>query len=274
MEKIVNKPLAGTFGWLHVNGTRVDAPADVETAAYRLEEGDERTVVADLASASHITAEVGKNATLRLIQLRRAGEGGTCLNDVRVRCAEGARFEWYRVVLGGAATYDNCSVELEGDGSSFAAEIGYRLGGDEALDVNCEAIHTGRKTESAIRASGVLSDRAHKLLRGTIDLRKGCKGAVGNELEDVLLMDETVRNQSVPVILCAEEDVVGNHGATIGRLDEKVVYYLESRGMARDAIYDMMAKAKLDAVLRKIPDETTRRELLREETAEALPVAE
>ena len=75
-------------------------------------------------------------------------------------------------------------------------------------------------------------------------------------------MDETVRNRSVPVILCAEEDVVGNHGATIGRLDENVVYYLESRGMERDAIYEMMAKAKLDAVLRKIPDEAVRNELL------------
>ena len=264
METIVNRPIANTFGWLRVNGTKIDAPASVETAAYRLDEGDERTVVADLAPASRVTAEVGKNATLRLIQIRRGGSE-TSVNDVRVKCAEGARFEWYRVVLGGAATYDNCSVELAGDRSSFAAEIGYRLGGDDVLDVNCEAIHTGKKTESAINASGVLSDKASKLLRGTIDLRNGCKGAVGNELEDVLLMDETVRNRSVPVILCAEEDVVGNHGATIGRLDENVVYYLESRGMARGAIYEMMAKAKLDAVIRKIPDEATRKELLQED---------
>ena len=266
METIINKPIANTFGWLHVNGTKIDAPAVVETASYRLDEGDERTIVTDLSAASRITAEVGKNATLRLVQIRR-GESETCVNDVRVQCAEGARFEWYRVVLDGE-TYDNCSVELSGEGSSFAAEIGYRLGGDDVLDVNCEAIHTGKKTESAINASGVLSDRASKVLRGTIDLRNGCKGAVGNELEDVLLMDETVRNRSVPVILCAEEDVVGNHGATIGRLDENVVYYLESRGMERDAIYEMMAKAKLDAVIRKIPDEATRSALLGTEDEE------
>lgn len=261
MQTIVNKPLANTFGWLRVNGTKIDAPANVETADYRLDDGEERTIVTDSVSASRVAAEVGKNATLRLIQIRRAGSG-TAVNDVRVTCDEGARFEWYRVVLGGTTTYDNCSVELAGDGSSFAAELGYRLGGDEVLDVNCEAIHRGKKTESAIHASGVLSERAFKLLRGTIDLRRGCKGAVGNESEDVLLMDTTVRNQSVPVILCAEEDVEGNHGATIGRLDENVVYYLESRGMARDAIYEMMARAKLDAVIRKIPDEATRSALL------------
>ena len=100
MQTIVNKPLANTFGWLHVNGTKIDAPANVETADYRLDDGEERTIVTDSVSASRVAAEVGKNATLRLIQIRRAGSG-TAVNDVRVTCDEGARFEWYRVVLGG-----------------------------------------------------------------------------------------------------------------------------------------------------------------------------
>lgn len=265
----VNKPLAGTFGWLQVNGTRIAEPESVETVSFALGEGEERTVAVDTAyPAVSITGSVGKNAVLRLVQVRRAGEG-VRVNDVRVRCAENARFEWYRVVLGGAETYDNCSVALEGDGSRFAAELGYSLGGTEKLDVNCEIVHTGKKTESAVNASGVLSDKAFKLFRGTIDFRTGCSGSVGNETEDVLLMDETVRNQTVPVILCAEENVVGNHGATVGRLDEGLIYYLESRGMEREAIYAMMARAKVDAVIHRIPDEATRLSLLPAEEEEA-----
>ena len=77
-------------------------------------------------------------------------------------------------------------------------------------------------------------------------------------------MDRTVRNRSIPVILCSEEDVVGNHGATIGRLDEDMIFYLASRGMETEAIYEMMAKAKLDSVIRRIPDEEVRRGLLEE----------
>ena len=265
MKTILNQPLANTFGWLGVNGTEVDVPEPAETLSFVLSEGEERTVVLDSAPPFQpVTASLAAGAVLKLVQLRRGGTG-TAVSNLRVRCADGARFEWYRVVLGGAAAYDNCSVELAGDGSSFLAEIGFRLGGDERLDLNCEAIHTGRKTTSDIHAAGVLSDRARKLLRGTIDLRQGCAGAAGNEFEDVLLLDETVRNQSVPVILCAEEDVSGNHGATIGRLDEGLVYYLESRGLPRDAVYDRLAKAKLDTVLRRLPDERLRRELLGEE---------
>ena len=266
MKTVVNKPLANTFGWLRVNGTEVEVPEAYPTFRREVPEGAEVTEVLrdDRDAASGYTASVGKNATLRLVQIR-SGRSDSFVNDVRISCAEGARFEWYRVVLGGQKTYDNCSVELAGNASSFSAQIGYQLGGNELLDVNCEVIHTGKKTESAINASGVLAEAASKLLRGTIDLRKGCKGAAGNESEDVLLLDKTVRNRSVPVILCSEEDVAGNHGATIGRPDESVVYYLESRGMARDAIYQMLARAKLDAVIRKIPDEAVRKELLPEE---------
>ena len=61
-----------------------------------------------------------------------------------------------------------------------------------------------------------------------------------------------------PLILCAEEDVEGNHGATIGKLDEDLVFYLESRGMALAEIYRMMAKARINAVLRFVPDEKTK----------------
>ena len=65
-------------------------------------------------------------------------------------------------------------MTLRGDGSSFLTEYGYRLGGEQKLDVNCEAIHLGKRAESRINASGVLEGRAFKLLRGTIDLRRGC----------------------------------------------------------------------------------------------------
>ena len=123
--------------------------------------------------------------------------------------------------------------------------------------MNYVALHEGKKSVSEIRTDGVLNENARKLFRGTIDFKNGAAGAVGNEKEDVLLLDDNVVNQTIPLILCAEEDVEGNHGATIGKLDEDLVFYLESRGMALAEIYRMMAKARIDAVLRFVPDEKT-----------------
>ena len=44
-------------------------------------------------------------------------------------------------------------------------------------------------------------------------------------------------NQTIPLILCEEEDVEGNHGATIGKLDEELLFYLESRGIPEAEVY-------------------------------------
>jgi Fe-S cluster assembly scaffold protein SufB len=66
-----------------------------------------------------------------------------------------------------------------------------------------------------------------------------------------------VVNRSVPVILCTEEDVEGNHGATIGKIDQDMLFYLESRGIPEEMIYDMLSKAVVDSIKKKIGDEAT-----------------
>ena len=262
------EPCADTVLRLRL-GLNRDAGPQHSALRLRAETGCRMTVVADVSAAGggaglaalQTKALIDEGAVLRLVLIQRLGAEDTFLNDLGVRCAEGGRFEYVRLILGGHKTIDGCSAALAGDRSAFTAEIGYRLGGEDLLDMNYEAVHTGKRTECAIRASGVLRDRADKLFRGTIDFRKGCAGSVGNETEDVLLMDDTVRCRTVPVILCGEEDVEGNHGATIGRLDENLIYYLESRGMAREAIDEMCAQARIDAVVRKIPDPETIRKL-------------
>ncbi len=267
-ERTVNAPIAGTFGWLGVGGTRAEIEGPERHACYELSENELRTeVIRDGEEDLAVTADIPDGARLDLVMIR-SGEGiGTGVSDIRVKCGKNASFHWYRVLLDGEKSYDNCSVQLVGDGSSFSADIGYRLEDSESYDVNCEAIHLGRNTASAIRSSGVLAQNSGKLLRGTIDFRTGCSGSSGEELDDVLLLSDSARNRTVPVILCAEEDVAGNHGATIGRPDERVLYYLESRGLERQAAIEMLASAKIDAVIGRIPDERLR-EKLREELHE------
>ena len=239
---------------------------------YVLEPDSEMTVVMDYtadqdaAGLAAVQTKIfaQKNSVLHLVQIQQLGEDYTLLNDIGGFCEEGARVELIRLILNGKNTFDGCRVELAGEKSSLGVDLAYLCKGDDHLDMNYDAYHTGKRTNSEMNISGVLRDRAFKLFRGTIDFQNGCSGAVGDELEDVMLMDSTVVNQTIPLILCAEEDVVGNHGATIGRLDDQLLFYMESRGMNREDIYEMMAKARIDAVIRKIPDEKTRQRMMPE----------
>ena len=69
------------------------------------------------------------------------------------------------------------------------------------------------------------------------------------------MLGDGVVNKTVPLILCAEENVVGNHGATIGELDEDTLFYFASRGIDRAAAEAILARAAVERLARMAEDE-------------------
>ena len=203
-----------------------------------------------------------KGASLFLVKAQILGEGYTFLDDTGAALAEGASMKMVQIELGGGRVYIGTQPELIGDRSSFEAHAGY-LGNDrKAIDVNYNAIQRGRRTSVKMSFDGVLKDRSEKAFRGTIDFRKGSKGSKGDEQENVLLLSDDVVNKTLPIILCEEEDVEGRHGASIGQLDDDILFYMASRGIDRKEAEQIMVRARLGAVVREIPDLPLRAELM------------
>ncbi|MBR1724269.1 MAG: SufD family Fe-S cluster assembly protein, partial [Ruminococcus sp.] len=201
---------------------------------------------------AEVATEAGAN--VRLVEVFAGTENTVA--EVTADIADGAGFELIQLYLGGD-TVSEINAELAGVRSSFRAEIGYLLNGDDKLDINLIARHAGKKSESEIEVKGVMSGRSQKTFKGTIDFQNGASGAKGAEREEVLLMDKTVRNKTVPLILCAEEDVEGSHGASVGRIDERHIFYMQSRGIPMNKIYELVARSKIDHILGLIGDEET-----------------
>lgn len=196
-------------------------------------------------------------AKVHLVQVQLLGKGFRHLNDLGAELEADASFDVLQLQLGGTEIYDGVRTELLGENSNFDAAVGYFGRRGQKIDINFVANHYGKQSTCTMIADGVLQERAEKIYRGTIDFKTGSAGAQGDEKETVLLLSDDVVNQTVPLILCAEEDVKGNHGANIGRLDEELLFYLCSRGFSEQEAVDMMAKAKIEALCRKITDEET-----------------
>ncbi len=197
------------------------------------------------------------NAVVKLAQVQLLGKGYQVLNDLGTVLGDGARLETVQLQLGADKIYNGVRTELKGVQSSVDNAIAYYGRDGQRIDMSFIANHYGKKTTSNMIADGVLQDGAVKLYRGTIDFKNGCGGAVGDEKETVLMLTDDVVNQSIPIILCDEEDVQGNHGASIGKMDEDLLFYLCSRGFSEQDAIAMMAKAKVEALCRKIDDEET-----------------
>ena len=172
-------------------------------------------------------------------------------------------FKLVQLYLSGDKVYSGCEADLIGEASDFETNLGYNLDDEQILDMNYVAKHIGKKSTSRITASGALAGKSYKIFRGTIDFVNGAKASVGNENEDVLILDDGVINKTIPLILCAEEDVEGNHGATIGKPDEDILFYLASRGIDEKESLRMLKLAKLDVAASHICDDEYRAEILR-----------
>ena len=223
-------------------------------------EGQQVTVFETLRAENNLLVRtalhIEKNAKVRLIQIQNTAQNSVLRLETQGECAENGQVELIQILLGRGDVYSDGHFELNGNGAGFTAGIGYLGQKKQTVDLNLVVNHWGQKTTSEINAAGALKDDANKVFRGTIDFKKGSAGSVGNEQETVLMLGDGVVNKTVPLILCAEENVVGNHGATIGELDEDTLFYFESRGIAAAEAENIMARAAIERLIHTLGDET------------------
>ena len=242
----------------YCNRMQIAAGKDSEITViflFTAEQNSSETVIHQLL----VDAKEGAKVKLYAAQL--LGKNACALLDIGGICEKDASVELLQIQLGAEKLYAGCLMELVGARSSFTADIGYLADGNDCYDMNYVARHIGKKTESQMDADGILKGNAKKLFRGTIDFIAGCAGAKGAESEDVLLIDDGVENQTIPLILCGEEDVEGSHGATIGRLDEQMLFYLGSRGFDQEEAKRLVARARIDALCDLVPSEEIKKEI-------------
>lgn len=192
-----------------------------------------------------------------------ASDAVTCVEDSGFVLDEDARVKVRHVVLGGGFTATGLAADLRGDRSRIDVNTSYLAAGTQQRDFNYIIRHRGRKTVSNMDANGVLTGTSKKCLRGTIDLIHGAKGAEGNERETVLLASKGVDNKTVPNILCDEDDVAGNHGATIGHVRPDQLFYAACRGLSQEQTEALFLSAKLEDAALRSPNDAVRANVVR-----------
>ena len=230
------------------------------------EENSEITVILDYTSAKNAggfssvkTKLVAKPySKIHLVKVQLLGENYVQIDDTEGECDDSAKIEVTQIELGGSKVYAQVKNELNGYESKFKSDTAYITENGQILDMNYVVNHHGAKSDTKMIVKGVVGDAALKTYRGTIDFKRGCTDATGDEQEETLLLSRTAINKSIPMILCDEENVAGTHGATLGRLGADELFYMQSRGISEEEAKAMMKKAKVLSTASLIPDEAVR----------------
>ena len=214
------------------------------------------------------------DARVDIVSTQTLDDSWTALDDAGIVLDERARVQLRQTVLGAGRSYTGLDADVRGDDARLDIDTRYLGHAAQQRDFNYVAHQRGRRTVCNLDANGVLAGESEKTLRGTIELVHGCKGSVGSEQETVLLADERVANRTVPVILCDEDDVAGNHGATIGHVAPKQLFYLASRGISPDDAERLFIAAAFEEAAIGAPDERTRAAVARLAAARGIALEE
>ena len=209
---------------------------------------------APATSAALVRIVAEKHARIHLVEMLGVDDDQQHLESVGIEAHEDAVCDVRQYALGGGAVGMGLAVNLVGNRARLDLNNRYHACHEELLDINHVARMRGCATRAEIAESGILNDSARKTLRATIDLIRGSKDAKGNEAETVQILGDDVVNKTMPVILCDEDNVAGNHGATIGSVSPEQIEYLQARGLSRHEAELLFVRALFEDAIIHAPE--------------------
>ncbi len=177
---------------------------------------------------------------------------------------EDSKVNYTIVDFGGKNSITNYYSNLIGNFSENRINTIYLGKNNQTFDLNYIGELRGEKSNLRIEVQGALKDIAKKHFKGTIDFKKGCKKATGNENEGCMLLSDTAKSLALPMLLCSEEDVEGNHSSSAGKIGEKELFYIMSRGFELKEAMKLMVRAKFNSILENIKNDDLKNEILNE----------
>ncbi len=195
----------------------------------------------------------GAKATIKKAQL--LGEKVQQIEHRYTTIASEGKVEYINLEVGGQDNLLNYQEDLVGDKSEVIHDLAYMGDKEQRFDISMLMSHQGKKTMSDIHTLGALSGTAKKSFRGTLDFLRGSQASEGAEEDTCLLLNPNVKSISLPLLLCKEDDVSGNHAASAGQIDQNKLFYLMSRGFSEVEAKHMIVESMLRPVIDRIGHE-------------------
>lgn len=211
-----------------------------------------------------IKAKAEKNSELNIVVVNLMNTKSNNFLAIENDFEENAKINYTIVDFGGKHSITNYYSNLQGDNCDNQLNTIYLGKENQVFDLNYIGELRGKKSNIDIEVQGTLKDTSKKHFKGTIDFKKGCKKATGNENEACMLLSDTAKSIALPMLLCSEEEVEGNHSSSAGKIGEKELFYIMSRGFELKEAMKLMVRARFNQILEKIEKEELKNQIIDE----------
>ncbi len=205
--------------------------------------------------------ELARDATVQHYRLQQTGARAIWFDTLTANLSTNARYQLHSVNLGGLSARSTVRVQLVGEHAEVGV-YGVSVGGKNQVHDTfavVEHIAPNARTEQSFR--GISSGRARVAFNGKIVVHKNARGTDSRQSLRGLLAGSDAEIDVRPQLEIYTDDVRCNHGATAGKLDDNMLFYLLSRGLDRETAQRLLKWAFLEDVVSKIEVPELRRQI-------------
>ena len=144
-----------------------------------------------------------------------------------------ATIQWTIGALGARLAKVNQHVAMTGDGADVQVNGAMFTEGKQHLSYHTLQHHVAGSCRSDLLYKGALQDQSRLVWRGMIRVNPGAQKSDGYQRDDNLVLSESARADSIPGLEIQADDVRCTHGATVGQVDDELLFYAQTRGLTR-----------------------------------------
>ena len=164
-----------------------------------------------------------------------------------------ASMGWLDGNLGSKVTmkYPSCYLLDEGARGEVLS-IAF-AGEGQHQDAGAKMVHAAPHTSSSVVSKSISKDGGRSSYRGLVDIHEGARGARSNVECDALLLDDTAKTDTYPYIQINEKTAHVGHEATVSKLNDEQIFYLQSRGLEEAEAAALIVRGFLEPVAKELP---------------------
>src|SRR3990170_99036 len=207
----------------------------------------------DSLHAAVVEVIAKKGARVRYTTVQNWSNNVYNLVTKRARAEENALIEWVDGNIGSKATMKYPSVILAGKGAKADILSVALAGRGQFQDTGARVIHAAPDTSSNIIAKSVSFGGGKTVFRGMTHIKNGAKNSRAKTRCDTLMLGKKSRSDTYPAIKADEEDVRAEHEATVSKVGEKELFYLQSRGFSETEAASLIVAGFLEPFAKTLP---------------------
>ena len=197
--------------------------------------------------------EIGEDATVEHYKVQQASPAAYHVAALEARLAAGASFHSWAVSLGARLSRHDIDVSLDHERARCTLDGLYIADGRQHVDFHTNIEHTAPCCESSEYYKGIAGGRGRGVFNGRVHVHPDAQKTDAHQTNRNLLLSRNAEIDTKPQLEIHADDVKCSHGATIGQIDETMLFYLRSRGIAESAARGMLTYGFARDVVDRIP---------------------